>query len=380
MKEHLLTPGPVELPYEVSAAAFRPLVSHRCPDFSALFGEIENKLSQLLRSEGPVAILPSSGTGALECLAVNFLGPEDKFISVSCGAFGGRFREIASRTGAKGVYVDVPFGEAVSPELVASAVIDNPDCAALLLTQNETSTGVRNDIKNIIAALPEERSLVFVDGVSSVGAMECFPQEWGIDGLATASQKGLMTPPGLGLIWLSERARSILKTKNCPSYYYDLKLHLTELEKKSPANPFTPPVSLYFALSAALDIILADGADTWFAAHRRYAAALAAGAEALGFELLVKDKDSRSPGVTAISLPGGDTEDIRKKLRATGVETAGGQGAYKGKLIRAAHYGECGWPELSMLLGSLFAASCGAAERKSCPLGAAWKEWNKETN
>lgn len=378
MKKHLLTPGPVELPAEVSAASAKQLISHRCPDFSALFERIESKLSMLLKCDGPIAILPCSGTGALECLAVNFLGPKDKFISVSCGAFGARFREIAARTGAACVPVDVPFGEAADAELVAHVVMENPGCAALLLTQNETSTGVRNDIQKIIASLPQERPLVFIDGVSSVGAMECFPQEWGVDGLATASQKGLLTPPGLGLVWLSKRARAALNSRSCPSYYYDLKLHYKELEKDSPANPFTPPVSLYFALDSALDLILAEGADKWFAAHRRYARALAAGVEALGFELLVKDAGARSSGMTAFSLPGGDAEAVRKGLRDMGVETAGGQGAYKGRLIRAAHYGECGWPELSMLLGALFAASYDYNIKKNCCLATAYKEWKKE--
>ena len=124
--KYLLTPGPVELPAEVLRAGARPLIGHRCPAFSELFTGIENKLRELLKSEGPVVILPSSGTGALECMAVNFLEKGDKFISVSCGVFGNRFREIALRTGAEGINIDVEFGDSVTPGLVAEAVRTDP--------------------------------------------------------------------------------------------------------------------------------------------------------------------------------------------------------------------------------------------------------------
>jgi aspartate aminotransferase-like enzyme len=377
--KYLLTPGPVELPAEVLRAGARPLIGHRCPAFSELFTRLEKMLQELLKSEGPVIILPSSGTGALECMAVNFLGKGDKFISISCGVFGSRFREIALRTGAEGINIDVEFGDPVTPEIVANAVKDNPGCKVLMLTQNETSTAVINPIKEIIAAIPEkDRPLILVDGVSSIGAMECFPQEWGIDALGTASQKGLLTPPGLGLVWLSEKAWKALDGRTCPSYSYDLKLHKKELEAKSPANPFTPPVSLYYALDVALAEILEKGTDVWFKSHRKYAEALAAGLEAMGFDLLVKNKQARSPGVTAFKYPAGDTEAVRKNLRAMGIETAGGQGKLKGSLIRVAHYNNWGWPELCIILGSLYGAADMAQTLEKDFLAEAWNVWNKE--
>lgn len=376
---YLLTPGPVELPAEVLRAGSRPLIGHRCPAFSELFTQIENKLQKLLKSEGPVIILPSSGTGALECMAVNFLEKGDKFISISCGIFGDRFRDITLRTGAEGVNIDVEFGDPVTPKVAADAVKNNPDCKVLLITQNETSTGVINPIKEIIAAIPEkDRPLIFVDGVSSVGAMECFPQEWGIDAIGTASQKGLLAPPGLGLVWLSEKAWNVLEGKTCPSYSYDLKLHKKSLEGKSPANPFTPPVSLYYALDEALEEILEKGTEIWFKSRRKYAYALAAGLEAMGFDLLVKCPEARSPGVTAFKYPAGDTEIIRKRLRAMGIETAGGQGKLKGKLVRIAHYNNWGWPELCVTLGSLYGAADMAQSVKKDFLAETWNVWDRK--
>ncbi len=351
MRKYLLTPGPVELPSTVLAAEAEQMESHRSPAFSSLFEGISQKLGRLLESESPVVIHPSYGKGALESAADNFLRPGDKFISLSCGAFGERFREIAARTGAEGIFADYEEGSAPSPDAAADLVRAHPDARAMLVTQNETSTGVVVPVREIAAAVPKDtRPLILVDGVSSVGAMECFPEEWGIDVLCTASQKGLMTPPGLGFIWLSGRALAELGKRPCPSYYFDLKLHLKYMRKYE--NPYTPPGSLYYALDAALDIILKEGARSWFAKRRRWADAFASGLERLGYELLVKDPALRSAGVTAFRAPGGKSEEVRSILAKAGLTTAGGQGALKGKLIRSAHYGDWGERELSEILSA----------------------------
>ncbi|MEG1602316.1 MAG: alanine--glyoxylate aminotransferase family protein [Cloacibacillus sp.] len=367
MKKYLLTPGPVEVPPEVLQAAGRSLISHRCEEFSELFRRIEEKLHLLFESASPVVILPSSGTGALECAAVNFLSEKDKFISLSCGAFGDRFREIAERTGARGLYADFEPGTAPDAASAAQLVYDNPEAAAILITHNETSTGVTAPLEEIISALPRTESspLVIVDGVSSVGAIECLPEKWGVDVLCTASQKGLMTPPGLGFVWLSKRALERLSLRRSPSYYFDLKLHLKNMTAKSFANPYTPPVSLYFALDAALDLILKDGKEAWFSKRKKYARAFAAALEAAGFELFVKDPALRSPGLTAFFLKDGQNEAFRSRLSALGVTTAGGQGALSAKLVRAAHYSDWGERELSEIIFAMCAANETDA---ACPL------------
>jgi aspartate aminotransferase-like enzyme len=368
-----MTPGPVPVSTEASLAEARPLIGHRGREFSELFLSIESKLSRLLRSEGRTVIFPASGTGALESLAATFLGRGEKAISVSCGVFGDRFREIAAITGADIANIDVTPGEGVPPEVVASAVRENPDASVLMLTQNETSTGVFNHIDEIISAIPEDkRPLVLVDGVSSVGAMPCFPEEWGIDGLATASQKGLLTPPGLGLVWLSKRGWDAVSKRKCPSYYFDLARQKKDLCKEAPENPYTPPVSLYFALDAALDEI---SSGDWLETRARAARSLAAGIESLGFELLVKDKKFRSPGVTAFFHPSGETQAIAKALKSMGVEPAGGQGKFKGKLIRMSHYHDVRWPEISLALGSLYAALGEARKFAGDFMRAAFEIW-----
>lgn len=374
MNRYLFTPGPVPVGVDSALASARPMISHRGADFHELFAGIQGKLTKLLRSEGGVAILPSSGTGALEALASNFARPGVRVLSVSCGVFGDRFREIAARTGADVRSIDIVPGEGASPDIVADAVRAKR-CDILLLTHNETSTGVLNPIREIISALPvDDKPLVFVDGVSSVGATPCYPQEWGVDGLATASQKGLMTPPGLGIVWLSARAWGALSGQTPASYYFDLALQKKYLKDDAPENPYTPPVSLYNALDSALDAIL--GEPEWFGLRARAAKSLAAGIEALGFELLVRDEKYRSPGITAFSLPGGDIGRVSRSLKHMGVEPSGGQGALKGKIIRVAHYHDVRWPEISLILGSLYAALC---DRGNCRdfMGKALEIWEE---
>ncbi len=377
MNQYLFTPGPVAVTPEVSLSQARPLVGHRGKAFSELFTRVEEKLAKLLKSEGRTVIFPAAGTGGLECLAANFTGPGVDVLSVSCGVFGDRFREITALYGANVTAVDVPLGSGATPELVAEAVKKNPNCTVLLLTQNETSTAVMNPIKEIVAALPKEkRPLVLVDGVSSTGAMPCYPQEWGIDALATASQKGLLTPPGLALVWVSERGWEAAAERKCANYYFDLMRQKKVLYKDTPENPYTPPVSLYYALETALDEILAHGdPENWFAFRTRAARAFVAGLEALGYEPLVKDKNFRSPGVTAFSLPNGDTAAVSKALKAMGIDPAGGQAELKGKIIRMAHYGDFNWPEISLALGGLYAAMGDARKNAGDFMAKAYDVW-----
>lgn len=357
MAKHLFTPGPVTPPAEVVRAETIPLTSHREPDFSYLLQRLQNRLRDLLDADGPVVLLPSSGTGALEALAVNLLNEEDRVLSVSCGAFGDRFREIVSRRGADIVPVDVPMGRAVSPELVREKLEADPGITVLLLTHNETSTGVTNDIRAIVDALPEDRPLVLVDAVSSLGAMPCEPQNWGVDGLASTTQKGLVTPPGVGVVWLSPRGWDRVSATGSSSYYFDLALHRKYLEKNLPENPYTPPVSLFMALDAALGFLADLGHSVWFDARRRFARSLCAGAETMGFTPLVEEVEARSAGVTALSVPGEKGQEMREAMRGLGVEVAGGQGALRGRILRVAHYSDTGWPEVALVLGALYGAA-----------------------
>ena len=380
MGKYLLTPGPVELSENVISAGAKQLIGHRTEEFSDLLSMVGEKVALLLKTQEPVVILPSSGTGALECLILNFLEKGEKFLSVSCGSFGDRFRKIGEQFGAIPVSLDVPLGESPNPDEVLNFVLKHPDCKVLLLTQNETSTGLMLPLKEIIRSIPEDkRPIILVDAVSSLGAMQCYPEDWGIDAIASASQKGLLTPPGLGVVWLSKKAWDYIENNKCPSHYFDLKMHKQRLISEQPDTPYTPPVSLFYALDEAMDMILKDGSEKWFKTRIRYSKALCVGLEALGFKLLVSDQELRSPGLTAFYSDTINADKLRKTIRSMGIETAGGLNALKGKLIRVAHYNDCAWPELSLLLGSLYASLVSHGEDPDTDyIKKALNAWNEE--
>ncbi|MEA3508737.1 MAG: aminotransferase class V-fold PLP-dependent enzyme, partial [Synergistota bacterium] len=342
MSRHLFTPGPVPLPDRVRSASGAPMIGHRMADFSVLLSKVENRLRDLLDVEGPVIAMAGSGTLAMESLAATLLRPGDSVISCSCGAFGLRFREIAATRGLNVIPLDFPEGETVSPSRVAEAVALHPGASALLLTHNETSTGVANPVEVITRELPADAPLVLVDAVSAVGAMPCLPGKWNVDGLAFCSQKGLLSPPGLGFAWLSERAWDAASDRGpVDGYFCDLKRYRAFLEKEQPQTPFTPPVSLLRAVDASLGMIAERGHRKWFDDRRRFARCLAVGVETMGMDLLVKDERFRSPGVTAVSARDGKAVQVKQALGSLGVECAA-----RGDVVRFGHFGDMGWPEL----------------------------------
>lgn len=374
--KYLFTPGPVPLPHEVANSGARPMIGHRSEEFSALLLRLQNRLRDLLKSSGPVVLFPSSGTGALQSLVENLLRPGDVVISVSCGQFGFRFREMASRMDCQIVPVDVPWGGAVAPEAVVEAVKAHPEARAILLTHNETSTGVINPIHAIASALPKERPLLLVDVVSSLGVAPCLPEAWGVDALAGASQKGLLCPPGVGVVWLSPRAWEALESLGHPkSFYFDLLGYKDSMERLQ--SPYTPPISLFYSLDAALSLLAERGYAKWWKERRRFAAAFAAGVEAMGLDLLVSQKRHRSPGVTAIKTP--EAKRLKDVLYGMGVEVAGGLGALNGQIVRVAHYTDMAWPEMCLILGSIYGAakSTGLSVNASF-LDAAQRVWEED--
>lgn len=376
MHPHLFTPGPVEVPHSVRAAGAAPLVGHRSETYFALLEEIAALLKKLLRASQPVITLPSSGTGALEALAANLLDPGDAVISFSCGAFGDRFREIASRRGATILPVDIPRGRTATPSDVRLALEQHPGAAAMLFTHNETSTGALTDLRACTSALPEDGPLVLVDAVSSFGAVPCFPEEQRIDGLASCSQKGLLTPPGIGIVALSERGWKRAASGPSSSYYFDLPLHRRFLEKSRPQNPYTPPVTLLYSLAEALRFLDGIGFERRFADVERTARTFETACEAMGLSLFVKEQELRSPAVTAVTVPEGRAEEMKRALAELGVEVAEGQG--KEPMLRVAHYSPGGWPELCLVAGSLYGAgrACGL-ELSPDFLEPAWNCWKK---
>ncbi|MFA0759914.1 MAG: hypothetical protein PVTTEEND_000880 [Candidatus Fervidibacter sp.] len=356
-KELLLVPGPTPIPPQVQRAMVRAVINHRSPAYEELFARLQEKLRRIFAVTGEVFVFPASGTGMLEALVVNFLSPGDPVLMVSIGWFGDRFGEIAERFGAKVTWLKVEWGKAATPELIAEAMDKAPQpFKAVLLTHNETSTAVVNPVREIAKVVKERGALLLVDSVSGFGAMPLPMDEWQIDAVATASQKALMTPPGIGLVAVREAAWEAVERAQMPRYYWDFRL-AREFQRHN-QNPYTPPVTLLFGLDAALDLIFAEGMEAVFERHRRLRNLLRNGIREMGLELFVPDDTIASCSLTAIKVPegihGGDLiRQLRQRYR---VEVAGGQEHLRGKIIRISHMGWVHESDILLALASLRSA------------------------
>ena len=341
MPQNLRVPGPTPLPDAVRKAQAAPMINHRGPEFAELLREISDRLARLVGSGGEVFVLTASGTGALEAAVVNSLSPGDPVLSVSVGAFGERFAGIAEAFGARVTRLRVPLGHAAEPEELATALASAPEpFRAVLLTHNETSTGVTNDIRALteVVLAASGRPLVIVDGISGLGALPFEADAWGIDLVVTGSQKAWMASPGVAMAILGERAREASETARMPRYYWDLRQ--ARRWASDGQTPWTPAVSVLYGLRAGLRLLEEEGRERTWARHEAIGRATRAGLEALGLRLLAAD-GHRSNTVTAAWLPAGaDWKDLSRRLQAHGVVLAGGQGELKGRILRVGHMGD----------------------------------------
>ena len=332
----LLTPGPTPLPPQVREALGRPIIHHRTSQYRALFKRSLQGMQTAMQTANPVFCLTSSGTGAMEAAVVNLLSPGDEAIVVLGGKFAERWQHLCRAYGITAVTIPVAYGEAVNPQAVAQALAAHPKAKALLTTLCETSTGVVNDIKSLAAATRSHPAVLVVDAISGLLADECQTDAWGIDVVVTGSQKGLMLPPGLAFLSVSQKAWALIEQATCPRFYTDLRLY-----KKSLADddtPFTSAVSTVVALDEALKLVLERGVPQMIQRCAQMAQATRAGVQAIGLTLFSKRP---SNGVTAVNVPAGvDGKQLTKIMydRAK-VMVAGGQGDMAGKIFRFAHMG-----------------------------------------
>jgi len=338
---NLRVPGPTPLPPQVRQAVAGEMINHRGPEFRELLSSVTAGVREVLRTANDVLLLTTSGTGGLEAAIVNLLSPGDRVLAVTVGAFGDRFAEIARAFGAQVTPVAAPWGQAADPLALEDALKSTPEARLVLVTHNETSTGVANDLATLARVVRAHRRgdypLLLVDAISSAGAMPLSTDDWGCDVVITASHKAWMAPPGLAMISVSERAWAVAERATCPRFYFDLRRarHLAARGE----TPWTPAVSVVQGLQAALTLMQAEGLDAVYARHRRVAHRLREGASALGLELFA-DPAYASNTVTALRVPEGkDGEALVAALRAQGVVVAGGMGPLKGKVLRVGHMG-----------------------------------------
>jgi aspartate aminotransferase-like enzyme len=334
----LRIPGPTPCPPEVLEAIGRQMINHRGKEFAQIIRDITPKLQQVFQTKNDVFLLTGSGTGGMEAAVVNTLSPGDKVLATSCGNFGDRFAEIAETYGAEVKRLSFEWGKSVDPDAVRQALKADSGIKAVLVTHNETSTGVTNDLKSISAAAKEFDKLILVDAISGLGSIDLPVDAWQCDEVVTASQKGWMVPPGLAMVSISDKAWRAYATSKMPRYYWDFKSAKDYLEKGQ--TPATPAVSVFFGFAVALDMMLAEGLPELFARHARIADLARNGAKSMGLSILPEEKYA-SNTITAIRAS--DKLNVSKLLQLLedehGVVLAGGQGILSGKIFRIGHLG-----------------------------------------
>ncbi|MBM4429206.1 MAG: alanine--glyoxylate aminotransferase family protein [Chloroflexi bacterium] len=352
---NLRVPGPTPLPSEVRQSLSQDMINHRGPKFESMLAEVSAALQQFFQTKSDVLVLTASGTGGLEAALVNVLSPGDHVLAASIGAFGDRFAEIARAYGARVQKVDSVWGSAQDVEALERALRADPDIRVLLTTHNETSTGVMNDLAPLavlLRSLGPSRPLWLVDAVSSLGAVDLPMDEWGCDMVISASQKAWMAPPGLALMGVGPRAWEAMAQARCPRFYWDLGTARRYAGKGQ--TPFTPAVSVLYALRAALVMMSQEGLSAIVARHQRLAAQLREGLKDLGLQLFTEEKCA-SPTVTAVCTPEGvAATEVQRALREKHhVVVAAGMGAYKERVLRIAHMGYCSSADIEQVLAAL---------------------------
>ena len=335
----LRLPGPTAVPERVRQAIAQPVLSHRGPEFRAIFLRAEELLQTVLGTRNRVLFFASSGTGMMEASLVNILAPGDRVL-VSChGQFGERFAAIARALGAAVDTLDIPWGHAVDPADIDQRV-RTADYRAVVIVHNESSTGVVADLAAIGALLRDRPTLLVVDSVSGLGGIEMRQDEWGIDIVASSSQKALMCPPGLGLVSMSPKAWQVVsRDDRLPRYYWDFRKAMASVEESG--TPFTTPVALMAGLREALEMIHEEGLPQVLARHRMVSSALRAGCEALGLRSFPQ-AERLSSTVVCLNVPdglkGGDI--VRDMYQRHGTVIAGSRNKIEGKVIRIGTMGD----------------------------------------
>jgi aspartate aminotransferase-like enzyme len=346
MEQNLRVPGPTPLPAEVRAAQSAPMIDHRGTEFGEIQREISAGLAELIGTRGEVLLLTGSGTGALEAAVVNTLSPGDRVLGITIGAFGDRFIRIASAFGAEVDRFKVEWGHAADPGALQEHLAANPAYRAVLLTHNETSTGVTNPLRELASVVRNAPGdpLLVVDGISGLGAMPFEMDAWGIDLVVSASQKAWMASPGIAIAAVGERGWAAAATARMPRVYWDLAEARKWADKGQ--TPWTPAVSVLFGLRVGVRRLLDEGRERTWTRHAAIAAAVQSGLEALGLQLVAAPAD-RSHTVTAAWLPEGlEWPPFNAAMRSKGLIVAGGQGALAGRILRLGHMGAVGIDEM----------------------------------
>ncbi|MFN0093353.1 MAG: pyridoxal-phosphate-dependent aminotransferase family protein [Dehalococcoidia bacterium] len=336
---NLRIPGPTPCPEEVLQASARQMINHRGPEFAQVLRRVTDGLNWVFGSSSDVLSFTTSGTGGLEVAIVNTINAGDKVLAVSIGSFGDRLRSIAKTYGAEVESYALEWGEAADPAEIGRRLDADPSIKAVCITHNETSTGTTNPIEAVAAEVRKRDRLIIVDAVSSMSSIPCPVERWGLDVVVSGSQKGWMAPPGLAFVYFSERAWAANAECTTPRFYFDAAKTRDSLTKLQ--NPWTPAVSIYFAMDQAFEMMRAEGLEGVFTRHEAIAGYTRNRITKLGLQFVPVDLKYASNTVTAVYWPEGvDGKAISKRAREEfGVVLGGGQGKLDGKIFRVGHMG-----------------------------------------
>ncbi len=350
MPNRMFVPGPVDVDDEVLQAQTRPMMGHRSKEFEEIFRRAAEKSKPLFFTDSRVFIMTNSGSGAQEAAVRNCAN--STVLSCVNGAFSKRWYDVAVANGKQAVKLEVPLGEAILPEMVEAAFAKQ-SFELITIAQNETSTGVRNPVREIAELVrrisPE--TIIAVDAVSSLGGDKIEMDAWGIDILFTSSQKTLALPPGLALCAVNDRAMKKAETVQNRGWYFDFLL--LEKHRVKDSTPMTPAMSLVYALDFQLDRIAKEGIEARIQRHADMAKRAQEWAMAKGWPLLAPE-GYRSQTLTVVRNP--ETFDLsafNKFIAPRGMKLANGYGDLKNKTIRIAHMGEINMDDLNRLLAAL---------------------------
>ena len=335
-----MIPGPTPVPERVLDALSRHPIGHRSKDFQNLVKSTTENLKWLHQTNNDVITITGSGTAAMEAGIINSLSKGDKVICAENGKFGERWVKVAEVFGLDVIKISAEWGKPLNPNQFKEVLEKdkNKEIKAVILTHSETSTGVINDLETISRHIKDHgKALCIVDCVTSLGACNVPTDEWGLDIVASGSQKGYMIPPGLSFISVSDKAWEFIEKSNLPKFYLDLKAYRKSL--KAYSNPFTPAVNLVFALEESLNMMKEEGLENIFNRHNKHKLAVSNAMIAMNLNLFADNK-SLSPAITAIETKSFDAEDFRKTIQEKyDICLAGGQDHLKGKIFRIGHLG-----------------------------------------
>ena len=337
----LMTPGPTRVPERVLAAGARAMIHHRTPEFSRELATAIELLAPVYGTSTKPMPVHTTGRGALEATLCNLFSPGDELAMCCNGKFGEMWAEFAESYGLVVHRYSTSWERDASPEELDELLSRHPSVRAVSVAYGDTSTGVANDVASIARVAQKHGALTLVDAVSSLGGMPFSFDEWGVDVCVTASQKCLMSSPGLAWVAMSERAWAFVPRAKLPRNYWDFSAIRDTIAKSKPETPGTTPVHLMLQVAEALRMMHEEGLPQVYARHAAMAAHARDGAAALGLGPQCPDLTRRSATLTALALPQGITpKPFRDRIRTRGILTAAGLGHFEASGFRIGHMGD----------------------------------------